>query len=145
MPLRTAVAADVAQLVAIERSSFLDPWSARSFERLLEASHATVTVLELSGGAVAGFTVLLHAVDEAELANIAVGTAYRGRGFGGTLLAHAIERARQLAVTTIFLEVRPSNQAALALYARSGFAEIGRRRRYYTAPIEDALVLSRAV
>jgi [ribosomal protein S18]-alanine N-acetyltransferase len=145
MTLRAARAGDVSALAAIEAASFSDPWSVRSFERLLSAAHARVTVVELPSGLVAGFTVLLHAADEAELANIAVAAAHRGAGLGRALLAHAIAQASALAATTVFLEVRPSNVAALALYSRAGFLEVGRRRRYYSSPTEDAIVLARAV
>jgi ribosomal-protein-alanine N-acetyltransferase len=132
-------------LAGIERASFSDPWSVQSFHRLLTASHAIVTVLELPSGEVAGFTVLLHAADEAELANIAVASPHRGQGFGRTLLAHAIAQAQAVGATAIFLEVRPSNASALALYVAAGFSEVGRRRRYYVSPTEDAIVLARVM
>lgn len=142
MTLRPADRADVATLATIERASFSDPWSVRSFEKLLDAAHARVTVVEGPTGTINGFTVVMLAADEAELANLAVAPAHRGEGLGRVLLATAIDQAREAGARTLYLEVRPSNGAARALYASAGFVEVGRRRRYYTAPSEDAIVLS---
>jgi [ribosomal protein S18]-alanine N-acetyltransferase len=140
--LRPATELDLPALVAIETASFSDPWSLRSFEKLLVAHHAIVTVAEQGDGSVGGFTVVLLAADEAELANIAVSPARRGAGVGRQLLAAALDMARDAGAGTVYLEVRPSNARARALYAAAGFEEVGRRRQYYTSPAEDALVLS---
>ena len=80
---------------------------------------------------------------EAEILNLAVTPGWRRRGLGRRLVETAIEAARAAGATRIFLEVRESNGAALALYAALGFLEAGRRRNYYRAPEEDALILSR--
>ncbi|MCU0635114.1 MAG: ribosomal protein S18-alanine N-acetyltransferase [Gemmatimonadaceae bacterium] len=137
--------ADAAALVAIERESFSDPGSLRSFERLLGVHHAHVVVDVDDADAVHGYTVLLCAADEAEIANIAVAPAHRGHGLGRRLLDAALAEARDRGVRTVFLEVRPSNAPALLLYRSAGFVEVGRRRRYYSTPVEDALVLSLAL
>ncbi|MCU0649040.1 MAG: ribosomal protein S18-alanine N-acetyltransferase [Gemmatimonadaceae bacterium] len=144
MTLRLGRLADAPGMLAIERTSFSDPWSLRSFEKLLSAPHAHI-VVDASEQTIDGFVVLLLAADEAEIANIAVAPARRGTGLGRTLLATALEEARVRGVRSVFLEVRPSNTPALALYRSAGFAEVGRRRRYYAAPVEDALVMSAAL
>jgi ribosomal-protein-alanine N-acetyltransferase len=80
-------------------------------------------------------------MDEGEIANLAVAPDWRGRGIGALLLVTAITAARSRDATALYLEVRDSNDAARALYAAHGFLEVGRRRRYYRKPVEDALVL----
>ena len=91
--------------------------------------------------------MLMMAVDEAHLLNIAIDESLQRRGLGSQLLAQVIERARLAGGLSILLEVRPSNAKALALYRQFGFAEIGRRKGYYPAHLgrEDALVLCRTL
>jgi ribosomal-protein-alanine N-acetyltransferase len=88
-----------------------------------------------------GYLVAWFIMDEGEIANLAVAPEARSHGVGTLLLGTAIAMARRREVGTIYLEVRDSNAAARALYASHGFQEIGRRRRYYRRPVEDALVL----
>jgi ribosomal-protein-alanine N-acetyltransferase len=75
------------------------------------------------------------------VANLAVNQLARGRGIGRALLERIIEDLSRRGVRALYLEVRVSNATALGLYARVGFSEVGRRERYYTHPVEDALVL----
>lgn len=96
-------------------------------------------------GEVAGYVVTLAVMDESEVLNIAVDTPYRGASIGGMLLDHALAAAEGAGSESTFLEVRESNVAARRLYERRGFEEISRRVRYYRSPVEDALVLRRAV
>jgi ribosomal-protein-alanine N-acetyltransferase len=89
-----------------------------------------------------GFVLARTAADEAEVLTLAVLPAARRQGIGGALLAEALAGARLRGACAMFLEVSARNAAALALYAGAGFAEVGRRRRYY-ADGADALVLRR--
>jgi ribosomal-protein-alanine N-acetyltransferase len=132
---------DVASVAAIERSAFSTPWSEATFERLLERPDAEVTVLEVPPHGVVGYSVLWCVLDQAELANIAVAEAWRGRRWGALLLDHTMERARERGVHKLFLEVRESNERAVTMYTSRGFESIGRRRNYYERPREDARVL----
>lgn len=140
--LRRAVASDLDAIVAIERASFSDAWTPGSFRSLLSASHVYFPVVE-AGAAVAGYAVALFAADEGELANIAVADAHRGQGLGAQLLDAVLAEAASRGTRTTWLEVRESNAAARRLYAGRGFVESGRRRKYYDAPVEDALVYRR--
>jgi len=92
-------------------------------------------------GEVVAYGVVWCVADEGELANLAVRDDYRGRGLGGRLLDRLMAAAAGRGVRDLFLEVRPSNTAARALYAGRGFAEVGLRPDYYERPREDALVL----
>lgn len=127
-------------VVAIERAAFADPWSAASFADLVDEPRVLFQVAD-HDGAVVGYTVVWTAADEAELANIAVAPTHRGTGLGGRLLDAALQAAAGRGAVVMFLEVRESNTVAQALYASRGFEEVGRRRRYYRHPVEDARVL----
>ena len=138
--LRVANESDIAALVTLERASFTDPWDASSFRSLLTATAARLTVAEWAG-AVVGYSAVLRAADEAELANIAVAAGVQGRGVGRALLSAALTAAAAEGVAAMYLEVRESNASARHLYERLGFTTVGRRRGYYRQPDEDALVM----
>ena len=138
--LRPARAEDVARVAEIERESFSDPWSRDAFQSLL-VSPAVVFAVATVAERVAGYVVMWLAADEGEIANLAVASDVRRQGMGSVLLAHAVDVGRVSGTAVIFLEVRESNVAARALYASHGFVEVGRRKRYYRRPEEDALVL----
>jgi ribosomal-protein-alanine N-acetyltransferase len=90
---------------------------------------------------VVGYVVAWLVADEAEVANLAVAPEWRGRGVGAALLDAALNEARKGGAHVAHLEVRDSNVAARALYGSRGFMPVGRRRRYYQAPVEDAVLL----
>lgn len=138
--LRPATVDDVPRLAQLEREAFPDPWDAAAFRSLLRGAASRVTVAE-ADGLVVGYTVLVRAADEGELANIAVAAERRGCGLGRLLLDDALALARAEAVSAVYLEVRESNAAARHLYETAGFEAIGRRRRYYRAPDEDAVLM----
>jgi ribosomal-protein-alanine N-acetyltransferase len=140
--LRPATAADLAAVAAIERAAFSDPWSPSSFRSLLANPAVCFSVAEREH-AVIGYSVVWFAADEAELANVAVAATARGRGVGALLVDAVLAEAVTRGAATVYLEVRESNAAARRLYASRHFAEVGRRRRYYRNPGEDALVLAR--
>ncbi len=127
-------------MAQIEANSFADPWSAESFVGLVGNDRVLFDVAERAGGVV-GYSVVWTAADEAELANVAVAAELRGHGIGALLLDAVIREVRARGAVVIFLEVRESNDVARALYASRGFHLVGRRRRYYRRPVEDALVL----
>jgi len=109
------------------------PWSAAEFAALLARPGAVLV------GTPDGLALLQVAAGEAEVLTIAVAPGARRRGLGGRLLSQALERAAAMGAGVAFLEVAEGNRAARALYARAGFAEVGRRRGYYAGG--DALVL----
>lgn len=150
--LRPATSADLAAIAAVERSAFSDPWSADAFAQLLHRPEIHFAVAEAAahpaqaaggGATVLGYAVAWFVVGEGEVANIAVHPACRGRGIGASLLDDVLAAGAQRGATTVFLEVRESNEPARALYASRGFHPVGRRRNYYRAPVEDALILRR--
>jgi ribosomal-protein-alanine N-acetyltransferase len=142
--IRPARVDDLPAILAIERVSFTDPWSRSSFAALLEQPRVYFSVaLDRDAGRLLGYTVAWFVLDEAELANLAVSPDVRGNGIGARLLEGALAASEARGSATMYLEVRASNQSAIALYTAHGFAEVGRRRAYYRKPVEDALILRR--
>ncbi len=136
--------ADVEPIVEIERASFSNPWTPDMFRwELRNRDVASTWVLKTPDGRVAAFCCVARVLDELHINNVAVAPGDRRHGFGRALLEHVIEDAVARGVTRATLEVRRSNTAALELYDKLGFRQAGVRPRYYTNPVEDALVLWR--
>ena len=140
--VRPAVVGDVPAVHAIESASFGDPWPLSSFASLVSERHAYFTVAE-DEGILIGYLIALLVADQGDIVNIAVAPAARGRGLGAQLLDDVLRAASAAGIESLHLDVRESNVAARALYASRGFTGDRRRRRYYTHPVEDALVLRR--
>jgi ribosomal-protein-alanine N-acetyltransferase len=134
---------DIDDVVALEQSVFPHPWSRNNFLDSLTSGY-DAWVLRDETGALAGYFLLMAAVDEAHLLDVAVAGSRQGTGLGRYLLDKVAARARGLGVESVLLEVRPSNGRALDVYRRYGYIEIGRRRAYYPAHEgrrEDAIVM----
>ncbi|MGH8221634.1 MAG: ribosomal protein S18-alanine N-acetyltransferase [Woeseiaceae bacterium] len=133
---------DLAQVSDIERRSYEFPWSHGVFRDCLLAGYRCM-VLE-RGGDVVGYGILSVAAGEAHILNLCVDPLFRRLGYGDRLLDEVLLRARQAEVNEVLLEVRPSNQGAIALYRKKGFRQIASRPSYYQARggREDAAVLS---
>ena len=139
--IRAATGTDVEDVAAIERTVYTDPWSRRSFADLLASPHIVFLVAVEDAGAVAGYAVVLVAGEESELANLAVAREVQRSGIGRDLLAAGLRSAAAHGCRQMFLEVRASNAAAIALYESMRFLPVGRRSRYYDHPVEDAIVM----
>jgi [ribosomal protein S18]-alanine N-acetyltransferase len=118
-------------------------WSAEDY-RLALQRNLSMRVAE-EEGIVRGLVVFRTMADEAEILNLAVDSTRRRRGIGSRLMKDALAACKAAGVKVMFLEVRDSNQTAQNFYLRMGFTEVGRRREYYSRPLEDALVLARTV
>lgn len=133
---------DLDEVMAVESAIYTHPWTRGNFVDSLRAGYEC-RVLRL-GPELLGYFVLMVAAAEGHLLNLSIAAAYQRAGHGAWLLAHAAERARKLRARSLFLEVRPSNRGAQALYTRFGFRKVAVRRGYYPAHTgrEDALVLA---
>lgn len=134
---------DLDAVAALESSVQAFPWSRGNFADSM-ASGYSLWVCRV-GGDLVGFSVVMTVVDEAHLLNIAVCSRYQGQGYGAHLLQNAMHLAKLTGATKLFLEVRVSNQQAVALYQHFGFRQIAMRKGYYPAVIgrEDALIFER--
>jgi ribosomal-protein-alanine N-acetyltransferase len=134
-------AADLDRVMEVEPALYSHPWTRGNFEDSLAAGYSCWAVE--CGGALAGYGVLMIGVREAHLLNLSVAAAWQHRGFGRMLLGHFVHIARSSDAAQMFLEVRPSNEAARQLYVKFGFRQIAVRRGYY--PLgrgrEDAILM----
>lgn len=133
-------AADVAQIAALERECFSQPWSAASVASELENPLSCWLVARLDGQ-VAGYVGAQKVPPEADMMNLAVAPAFRRQGLAQRLLRALTDRLAAQGITSLSLEVRESNLPARRLYALQDFRLVGRRSRYYVAPVETALIL----
>ena len=132
------------ELERLERICFSRPWSKRMLAEELDNACAAFLVAEDGDtGAVLGYAGLLAMMDEGYITNVAVFPEYRRCGVAAKIIEVFMNFARGNQLSFLTLEVRPSNEAAIALYQRFGFEEVGRRRNYYDLPKEDALILTR--
>jgi ribosomal-protein-alanine N-acetyltransferase len=144
--LRHATPSDLPEIVALERACYGDPWPATAFTALPDNPQVFFAVAQKPGRRpLAGYVVAWYVMDEGELANLAVAPELRGQGIGRVLLDAVLEDAAARRTSTVYLEVRESNAAARHLYSSRGFEEVGKRKRYYRSPSEDALILRRTL
>jgi ribosomal-protein-alanine N-acetyltransferase len=138
-------AAHLDAVVAVEERVHLHPWTRGNFADSIAAGyHCWVAHRH---GALVGYGVVMIAAGEAHLLNLSVASEWQRRGVGAELTRFFVRLASDHGAARIFLEVRPSNAAARALYAVHGFSEIGVRRDYYPAPDgrEDAVIMELAL
>jgi ribosomal-protein-alanine N-acetyltransferase len=141
--VREMVHDDLPMVSDIERRSYEFPWSHGVFRDCLLAGYQNIVLVR--DGRVSGYAVLSIAAGEAHILNICVDPEIRSRGYGERLLDELLLRARAASVRQIFLEVRPSNTTAIALYRKKGFHQIANRPAYYQSDQgrEDAAVLAK--
>jgi [ribosomal protein S18]-alanine N-acetyltransferase len=143
MSTRRATLADLDAIMALERASFpSDAWSDAMMREELESPHGWYVVVEEAGRLIgyAGLRAVRGAAD-ADIQTIAIAAGGRGRGRGRALLTALLAEAARRGVRDVFLEVRADNPVAQSLYASEGFAEVGRRARYYQPDDVDAIVM----
>ena len=142
---------DLLEVVEIEKISGLSPWGWDAYHKELQSPGDSIMLvardaLQIGGasttGTIIGFIVARLLANEMHINNVAVRPELRRRGIAAELLTEVLEWARGQAADCALLEVRAANTAAQALYRRCGFQVTGRRRRYYSAPVEDALLMA---
>lgn len=139
--VRAMARGDLDIVFEIESASYPYPWTRGIFQDCLRVGYRC-HVLDFDDG-VAGYGIVSHAMDEAHLLNLCIHPDRRRGGLASLLLDHLVREAQVADVNRLFLEVRPSNKAAVKLYKRYGFHVIGRRPGYYPSEEgrEDAMVM----
>lgn len=133
---------DLEWIVRSECELHASPWTRGNFVDALASGYSSWVMRH--EGAPAAYAIMLLVLDEAHLLNISVAKNMQRRGLGSICMEYLFKQARLRGATQFFLEVRPSNAPALALYRQHGFVVVGRRKRYYPAPggeREDAQVM----
>lgn len=131
----------ISQIAALEQACFSHPWSEAMLENELWNDSAVIIVAEGENGTVLGYAGLQTVLDEGYINNVAVDEKFRRQGVADELIA-AFVRFGKAKLAFLTLEVRASNTPAIALYAKHGFAEAGRRKNYYDDPKEDAILMT---
>lgn len=129
------------QIIAIEKKSFPSPWSARGFEVETEKDISNLWALVKEDNII-GYICFWLLDTEIHIINFAVKTEERKKGIGTILLRKIIDTGVSRGVQTVWLEVRPSNLPARAIYKKFGFIEAGKRVGYYSETGEDAIIMS---
>ncbi len=131
---------DLEQVSTMEAAYFSMPWSKKSFEENLNRSDA-VYVVARDGDKVLGYCGAYVILNEADINQVAVDPLHRKKGVGGKMLAALLDKLGKAGADAVTLEVRKSNEAAIALYESMGFVTEGIRKNFYEKPVEDALIM----
>ena len=140
MWLRPMLPSDTEAIRELECDIFSDAWSENNIKDSIESNFDYCMVIE-EDYRVLAYIIFRVNEDEAELFRIATDKQYRGLGCGHKLMNFMISNLRKMKVKKVFLEVRSKNTAAIRLYENYGFKKIGIRREYYSAPLDDALLM----
>lgn len=132
---------DICEIAALEAAVFTDAWSERAVRESWEQKHTMMISLK-KDGCVAGYAILYTVLDEAEIARIAVDARYRRCGAGSMIFEKIRELCADRKIERLLLDVRQSNDAAIAFYKKQGFGVDGIRRGFYELPKEDAVLMS---
>ena len=130
----------VAQVAALEKICFSDPWSENSVASELKNPLSCWLVAE-EDGEVTGYIGSQTVMDESDMMNVAVHPDHRRKGIAEALVVELVEALKKRESRCLTLEVRASNEPAKALYEKLGFTQVGLRKNYYRNPKEDALIL----
>ncbi len=139
---RTITYDDIEEAYALESAVFSEPWPKSAFEEIVENKDADYYVAEdADTGKLLGGCVIFRILDEGDITNVAVWPEYRRQGVAEGLLKFALDHAQKLGNDEFTLEVRASNEAAIRLYEKCGFASEGIRPGFYSKPKEDAVIM----
>jgi ribosomal-protein-alanine N-acetyltransferase len=136
---------DLDAIMAIESQIYPYPWTRGNFIDSLKSGYSAWVIM--LNEQIIGYSLVMMVLDEAHLLNLSVAKTYQKQGLGRLLLVHMIEIAKAKQATNMFLEVRPSNISAIALYEVMGFNEMAIRRGYYPSANgrEDAVLMGLAI
>ena len=131
---------DAEAVTIIEKENFSRPWTEEGFQGAIKKEN-TYYLCAFVDEVLVGYIGMWIAVDEGEITNVSVKKEYQGQKIGGRLMEELLQKGEEEGVTAYFLEVRSSNRAAIALYSRFGFKQVGVRKKFYEDPVEDGIVM----
>jgi len=142
---RPMLESDIDAIMQIEPHIYSHPWTRGNFSDSLVSGYSAWVLLD--GAEIIGYSLMMMVLDEAHLLNLSIARTYQKQGLGRLLLEHMIAIAKRQNAANMFLEVRPSNISAIALYENIGFNEMAIRRGYYPAHNgrEDAVLMGLAL
>lgn len=135
---------DIAAVAALEKEIFSDAWSEKSIRETYEQSHALI-IGAWEEETLTGYVIFYYVLDEGEIARIAVAPQCRRKGVAARLFTGVLKECEKKEITKIMLDVRISNEPAIAFYKKHGFIEDGIRKGFYEQPKEDALLMSKEI
>lgn len=142
MPIfRNVKEEDIKYIAELEAKTFTDAWTEKSIRDTFEQKQAFITVAE-DDGKLIGYCIIYYVMDEGEIARIAVSEDVRRKGLGKGLLDYTCKCCREKQIERLLLDVRESNEGAIAFYKNYGFQTDGIRKHFYEMPREDAVLMS---
>lgn len=126
-------------VAALEKITFSAPWTEKSLEFFLDELNFCAMLLD--DGELASYCTVTTVLDEAQIVNVATDPRFKRQGFAKSVLEYVFEECRKREISSVSLEVRESNEGAIALYRALGFEVLGKRKNFYADPTEDALVM----
>ena len=141
LKIREMAAADTGQAAQIEKQIITPPWTQADYLDALAKDSYLLLAAEDETGKLAGYCVASMAMDEAEIIDVGVSPDRQGCGAGSLLVGEMLRRLHSAGITAVFLEVREHNGAAIRVYEKHGFKAVGRRKDFYSDPIEDAIIM----
>lgn len=140
MNIRRMTEEDLEEVCKIEKDTFSEPWTREDFDHSIKNTNNRYLVVE-EQGCIAGYCGYWGVVGEGYIYNVAVRKDFRRRQIGLSMLRELIQQAFKMGISSLTLEVRFSNHAAIELYERLGFVNSGVRRDFYSKPKEDAVIM----
>ena len=142
MPIfRKGTEEDIRNIAELEAKTFSDAWTEKGVRETFGQKQAFITVAE-DGGELIGYCIIYYVMEEAEIARIATNEAMRRTGVGKALLTYTCECCKEKQIERLLLDVRESNEGAIAFYKNYGFQTDGMRKCFYEMPKEDAVLMS---
>lgn len=143
--LRQLFKSDIDQLLTIEESVHVAPWTDETFHTCFDAGYLGWGIEQHKR--LIGFVMASYRADECHILNLGVARTAQRQGWGRLLLEHALAEASRLGIMVVYLEVRASNTKAIGLYRKMQFQQIGIRQQYYPTPSghEDALIFAKTL